>query len=366
MKAQILYKAGDLRFEECELPKSAEDAVLVKVMAAGICGSDMPRIALHGAHRHPLIPGHEFAGQVVAVKDCEALGFLAGEQQAVWEKRRVGIFPLIPCMECDSCRAKAYEMCENYNYLGSRCDGGFAEYALVPVWNLIELPQEVSYEAAAMLEPMAVAIHAIRRRMPQWELTEEEKKQPILVWGLGTIGCLLVQFLQQMGYKQILAIGKKKKQRALMEQMGIPFGDAANPGILNWVLKETKGKGVSVFFEAVGTTEVLRQGLKVTAPGGQMVLVGNPASEMQLEKELYWKILRRQLTLYGTWNSSFTKESTDDWHYALDALRKMQVHPELLITHRGTLSELPKYIAIMKEKQEEFIKIMICDSESVR
>lgn len=80
-----------------------------------------------------------------------------------WIGKQVGVFPLIPCYDCGPCRARQYEMCRNYGYLGSRQDGGFAEYVTVPVKNLIELPAGVSIEAAAMFEPMAVAVHAIRR-----------------------------------------------------------------------------------------------------------------------------------------------------------------------------------------------------------
>ena len=85
------------------------------------------------------------------------------EVDEAWLQKRVGVFPLIPCGKCGPCRQKKYEMCRSYNYLGSRCDGGFAEYAAVPVANLIELPENVSFEEAAMLEPMAVAVHAMRQ-----------------------------------------------------------------------------------------------------------------------------------------------------------------------------------------------------------
>lgn len=101
-----------------------------------------------------LIPGHEFSGQV------EKCGPAADNK---WSGKRVGIFPLIPCGECVLCKKKLFEMCRDYSYLGSRRHGGFAEYAAVPEKNLIELPDNVSFEEAAMLEPMAVAVHSIRR-----------------------------------------------------------------------------------------------------------------------------------------------------------------------------------------------------------
>lgn len=83
-----------------------------------------------------------------------------------WKNKRVGVFPLIPCGACMFCKKKQYEMCRNYSYLGSRQDGGFAEYVAVPEWNLIELPESVLFEEAVMMEPMSVAVHAIRRAQP--------------------------------------------------------------------------------------------------------------------------------------------------------------------------------------------------------
>ena len=146
MKAQVLFDINNLQLQEIVIPTLKPSEVLVKVHATGICGSDIPRIYETGAHRHPLICGHEFSGEVVEV---------AEDVNNNWVGKKVGIFPLIPCNNCASCKNKKYEMCKNYNYLGSRCDGGFAEYVAVPEWNLIELPERVTYEQAAMLEPTA-------------------------------------------------------------------------------------------------------------------------------------------------------------------------------------------------------------------
>lgn len=104
----------------------------------------------------------------------------------------MGVFPLIPCRKCSPCLQKHFELCRNYSYLGSRTDGGFAEYVLVPEASLIELPEGVSFEAAAMLEPMAVAVHALRR-------AQVGPGQTAAVYGQGTIGLLLSMFLKEAG-----------------------------------------------------------------------------------------------------------------------------------------------------------------------
>ncbi len=119
MKSWTLHASGDIRCDETAIK---ENEVLVRVKAAGICGSDIPRIYNGGAYFYPLIPGHEFSGQV------EKCGSAAENK---WSGKRVGIFPLIPCGECGPCKKKQYEMCRKYSYLGSRRHGGFAEYVAV-------------------------------------------------------------------------------------------------------------------------------------------------------------------------------------------------------------------------------------------
>lgn len=153
MKAYVLEGIGQLVYKDVQIPQLGADEVLVEVMNAGICGSDIPRIFKTGTYHFPTVPGHEFAG-IVRQAASKNNNYLIG--------KRVGVFPLMPCMKCEQCKKKAYEMCQSYNYLGSRTDGGFAEYAAVPAWNLIELPPKVSFEDAAMLEPAGVALHAIR------------------------------------------------------------------------------------------------------------------------------------------------------------------------------------------------------------
>lgn len=346
MKAYVLHGIGDLRYEETLFPSVEPGTVLVRVRAAGICGSDIPRIYRTGAHSHPLIPGHEFAGEVVET----GAGADAG-----WKGKRVGIFPLIPCMNCPQCKKKQYEMCSHYNYLGSRTDGGFAEYVRVPEWNLIALPDGVSLEQAAMLEPMAVAVHAVRGVRPR-------RAERIAVCGMGTIGLLVAMLLSDMGCKKVYVAGNKAFQREMAASAGIErerFCDVRETDFSKWLLEQTDGSGVDVFFDCVGKNEVLKQGIESLAPKGRMMLVGNPAGNVELEKDLYWNILRRQLQLTGTWNSSFTHDQADDWHCALERLQGQSVHPERLITHRREMETFGEGFEIMRDKREDYVKIMM-------
>lgn len=345
MKAYVLHGVGDLRYEEVARPVPRADSVLVKVAAAGICGSDIPRIFYTGAHNMPLIPGHEFAGTVAE---------LGESVDSKWQGKRVGIFPLIPCMECPQCKKKQYEMCHNYNYLGSRTDGGFAEYVVVPEWNLLELPEEVSSEQAAMLEPASVAMHAIRAM-------DVRPDESVAVCGLGTIGLLTAMHLKGMGIEKVYVLGNKEIQKTMAVRIGIKeddFCDIGKESPKDWIRSKTAGEGVDVFFECVGKNETVILGLEAAASSGRVMLIGNPASDMVLGKAQYWEILRKQLAVKGTWNSSYLRDKADDWNLVLKAVREKRIRPQELITHRLTLESLQTGLDIMRDKSEEYVKIM--------
>lgn len=346
MKAWVLYGINDFRYCETAEPEPSNNEVIVKVERAGICGSDIPRIYENGAHNMPLITGHEFSGRVVRI---------GRNAEKKWYGKRVGVFPLIPCRDCFCCRRRSYEMCRGYSYLGSSKNGGFAEFAAVPEWNLIALPDEVGFEEAAMLEPVTVAVHAIRRIQPL-------PSESVVIYGLGTIGLLLTMLLVEKGIQNLFIIGNKDIQKKQALKMGIPescYCDSRQQSIEGWVLSHTEGAGADVLYECVGKSENIAQTIDLAAPGGRICMVGNPCSDILLDKNIYWKILRRQLTITGTWNSSFTGDINDDWHYAMKKLQEKKIAPADMITHRYPMKEMEKGFHIMRDKTEDYIKIMM-------
>lgn len=345
MKAMVLHGINDFQLESVEEPVLKQEEVLVAVKAAGICGSDIPRVYQSGAYHYPLIPGHEFSGIVVKT------GSVANTE---WIGQRVAVFPLIPCKSCLPCQQKQYEMCRNYDYLGSRRNGGFAEYVAVPVDNLMKIPDNVSFEQAAMLEPMAVAVHAMRRIAPA-------NSDTVAVCGLGTIGSLLFMLLKEAGVKNVLAIGNKKSQKQMVLNLGLSEEDycnSENSTVNKWIAEKTHKKGVDIFFECVGKNETQAMAIENTAFGGQICMIGSPHTDICLKKVTYEKILRNQLTISGTWNSSYRGDETDDWHYALERISQNRIDPAQLISHRFSLQEVWKGFHIMRDKNEDYGKIM--------
>ena len=258
-----------------------------------------------------------------------------------------GVLPVLPMKDtvyysgkCKCCQDKRYEMCSNYNYLGSRCNGGLAEYVAVPEWNLLELTENISYRQAAMLEPMAVAVHAMR----QFTIKEGTN---VCVIGAGTIGMLLVMLLKASGIHDVYVYGNKESQERYAAKIGIDK-EHYSPQDIN----------ADYVFECVGKNETINQAIELCAPAGHIVLVGNPYSDMDIPKDIYWKILRKQLKLSGTWNSSYTGNMDDDWNYVISLLKTGTIHPECFITHEFNLSDIQEGTRIMRDKSQDYVKIM--------
>lgn len=345
MKAWVLNKVGDIQLNEVKMPVPADDEVLIKVRAAGICGSDIPRIYETGAHKMPLIPGHEFSGEV------DSSGKDVPKE---WLGKRVAIFPKIPCGKCTMCQKGQPDLCTQYDYVGSRRDGAFAEYVTAPCRNLLELPDSVSFEEAAMLEPLAVAANAVRTGC-----ADKPKDSSIAVCGAGTIGLMVIMLLKEAGFNNIYVIGNKDFQKDKALSLGIPsesFIDIRKSDPVSR-LKES-AEGIEIYFECVGSNDSISYGLNTLNPRGRLVLVGNPRSDMFFSRDTYWNILRRQLELKGIWNSTFGGES-DDWGYVLNRLSEGTFKPSELISHRLPMEELESGFMIMKNKTEDYIKVML-------
>lgn len=330
MKAYVLHGIGDLRCEDCPMPELRPGWALIKVSAAGICSSDIPRIFEKGTYHFPTIPGHEFCGVVERTANPEDSG---------WIGRRVGVFPLIPCMACPSCARGEYETCSNYDYVGSRRDGGFAEYAAAPVWNLIQLPGEISDVQGALLEPAAVALHAVRR-------ADIRPHSSVCVVGTGGIGLLAGQWAGRCGADRVVIKGRSCEKEALARRCGLDYTGVTPEERFDRVI------------EAVGSSAALEESLTLAAPGGRVVLMGNPDGSKTLAQNVYWQILRKQLTLSGTWNSSHGGVDSD-WEASVRAIAQGALGVEKIVTHIVDKADLPRALHMMRSRTGPFCKIVV-------
>lgn len=256
--------------------------------------------------------------------------------------KHVGVFPLIPCRECSQCKEKHYEMCANYDYVGSRRDGGFAELVAVPVWNLLLLDDSISFTSAAMLEPLAVALHAIK-------IGEVKKKNSVCIIGTGMIGISAAQWAKSFGVEDVTVIGRNESKRNLVENCGLKYKVSNS--------KDEIGQ-YDFVLEAVGNPGSIELAIYATKPGGKIVFMGNPSGQIDLKQDTYWRILRKQLCICGTWNSSYDGENRSDWTDAVEALSQKKVNVDPLISHTFKQDQLMSGMKLMKEHREPYCKVI--------
>lgn len=327
--AVSLTGIGELSYTEIPYPTPNDDEVIVKIMRCGICGSDIDRVFKNGTYHFPTVPGHEFSGIVVYDKT----GLLTG--------MRVAVFPLLPCFSCDKCKIGNYACCDNYDYYGSRRDGGFSEYLAVKKFNLVPLPDNVTYEVGALCEPMAVAFHACRK------LGNIENKK-VLVSGAGTIGLIVARILKAKGAKAVYFIENDASKIEFLE----------NSGFYTYNGQEDMDCGI----EGTGVDKVLVKMINAVKASNLIVLMGNPSRPLQLSAKEYQQILRKELVLCGMWNSSYAVQD-NDWRGVLELVSNGQLVVNDLVTHIFSLPETVSALELMKGKQQFYIKVMISNEK---
>lgn len=343
MKACVLEAVGQLVYKDVETPKPQKGEVLLKVRACGICSSDIDRVFKTGTYHFPTIPGHEFAGEIVEVGEGVDASLIG---------TRAAVFPLLPCFECDSCKQELYVHCSHYSYFGSRQDGAFAEYLAVPVWNIVPFDESISFTEAALCEPTAVAMHACDK-------ANRIEGADVAVIGSGTIGIIIALRAKQLGAKSVTLVGTRERKLTFARELGIEHTVNSSERIVHEAVSElTDGKGADVTFECVGTSGSLESAILATAKSGQVVIVGNPAGDMTLPRNSYWKILRNELTLTGMWNSSYNSH-TNDWATALEFMARPDIDLSKLITHTFDLSEHEAAFNALRDRDTFTIKVML-------
>jgi L-iditol 2-dehydrogenase len=341
MKALVLEKNATLVCREVPAPqKPGSEWYLVRVVAAGICGSDIHRGFENGAYHYPLIMGHEFSGVIEQAT--------AGSKYAVGT--RMAVFPLLPCRKCIACRTGDFAQCANYDYLGSRRDGGFAEYVWVPEENLFPLPDHVDIVHAAMTEPCAVALHGVRKLTTRGGETTA-------VYGAGPIGNMAAQWLRIRGCGTVIVVDIDDSKLAIAEQMGFA---TVNPKKQDPVaaIRELSGKdGADKVVEACGIPLTYRQAVQSAGTFGEVVFLGNISGDFILPPKDVSSILRKELSIHGTWNSKVTPRGLDDWSTVLKYMGKELVLGPL-ISHTPTLEEGPAVFEGIVSKKMSINKVV--------
>ncbi|CAN0170251.1 unnamed protein product, partial [Chrysoparadoxa australica] len=262
-----------------------------------ICGSDIPRGIAGKAYHYPLVMGHEFSG--IVAENKQASSFKEGD--------RVAVFPLIPTNKNETAyHTGDWAQLKEYDYFGSRRDGAFSEYLRVPEVNLFRIPDHVKTRHASMTEPAAVALHGVRKM----HITAGDTG---VVIGGGPIGNMCAQWLRIHGCDQVIITDIDDRKLKIAEDMGFQTINSAKRDPVEAILSQTNGEGAQRVIEACGLPQTFLQALDVAARAGEVVFMGNIVGEFAIGEKAFSTILRRELNIYGTWNSKIFPKGTDDW-----------------------------------------------------
>lgn len=346
MNALVLHAIGDARYEEIAQPEPKEGQVMVRVSFCGICNSDIPRFFGKGPYSFPLVCGHEFAGVVDRI-GTGVTQFAPGD--------RVAVFPLLWCGDCGSCERGRYAQCLKYDYLGSRSNGAFAEYVVAPARNLLRVADCLSLEEAAMIEPAAVALHALRRAGGC------SVGESVAAFGAGPIGLMVAQWARAMGAAKIMLVDMVSEKLNLASSFGFQHVidlRAADP--VAEVERMTNGLGADISVDAAGVPQATVQAMRTARHGGKIVLLGNPTGDVTLPAELISRLMRREVQIVGTWNSNYgVFGEDDDWHRSLAGMASGTIDVKPLVTHRVPLSGAMNALRMIKDRTEFYCKVLI-------
>ena len=341
MKALVLKEYSKLVYEEVPEPEIGADEVLIQVKACGICGSDVHGMdGSTGRRVPPLIMGHEAAGIVARV---------GGEVNDLSEGRRVTFDSTIYCGACEYCRNGQINLCHNRRVVGVSCDeysrnGAFAEYVAVPRRIVYPIPDSLSFEQAATVEPLSVAVHAVNR-------AGVSRNDTAVVIGTGMIGLLAIQVLKARGCGPIFAVDIDSGRLELAHRLGAK--ECISPELMDVpaaVMEHTGNRGADIVLEAVGLAPTVKTAVACLRKGGSLVLVGNLSPEVDLPLQ---KVVAGELSLYGSCASS------GDYPACLEMLASGAVRVDELISAAAPLAEGASWFERPYQGEKGLIKVCL-------
>lgn len=341
MKALVLKEYNVINYQDVPEPEYGSDDLLVRIKACAICGSDVHGMdGSTGRRIPPVIMGHEASG-IIAEVGTDVKEFAIGD--------RITFDSTISCGECYYCRKGQINLCDNRRVLGVSCDdyrqdGAFAEYITIPQRIAYHLPEEISFEQAAMVEPVSIAVHAVNR-------SAFSLNDTVVVVGVGMIGLFVVQILRITGCGRIIAIDLDEGKFELARKFGATHClSAGQEDLLPQIAKLTQGRGADFAFEVVGITPAVKTAVDVLRKGGSLTLVGNLKQQINFPLQ---SVVIRQISLYGSCASS------GEYPTCLDLISQGKVNVDTLISATAPLKEGAIWFKRLYDKEPGLMKVIL-------
>jgi 2-desacetyl-2-hydroxyethyl bacteriochlorophyllide A dehydrogenase len=329
MRAAVFPEPRVLAVVERQTPTTAENQVLVKVGACGVCGTDLHIYRGTFPARFPLIAGHEIAG-VVEEAGPGVAHLRPGDH--------VSVDPNSACGNCRACQRGLGHLCANLSAIGVTADGGFATHCLMAARQAQRIPKEMPFAVAALAEPLACCLHGIDR-------AQVKLGEVALIIGGGLVGLLMVQLALLRGAATVIISERAEHKRELARQLGAHHVVDPRKEDLGAVVRGlTEGAGADAVIECVGGRATAQEAISLAGPGARVVLFGVAPQEDRVPAAPY-DLYRREITITGSFVNPFTQAA------ALALLESGRVKVADLITHRLALSQLERAFALMESAQ---------------
>ncbi|WP_130858984.1 zinc-dependent alcohol dehydrogenase family protein [Gracilibacillus phocaeensis] len=337
MKAVSFQEPQSISVIETPYPSPEKEEVTIKVECCGICGTDYHIFTGDYISNYPIIGGHEFSGRVYEI----------GEDVKNWNVGdRVTVDPAIYCRKCYYCRNKKFNQCKNVKGIGVAMDGAFAEYVKVPAINLYRIPEQVTFEAASLMEPLACVIYAVERVQPKLG-------DKALIFGAGPMGLLVLQALKISGVSEIVVVDVETEKLAFANKIGASKV-CTNDHDLNHKLSEKYFPNLfDIVVDATGVKDVMQEMFHYAGSGARILQFGVPSVHEKIEINPF-DLYHNDWSYIGTMAASFTCEQ------ALMLIQHSKIDVSKLITKKLTLEEFTFYMTDRKPKQD--IKVLVSPS----
>jgi 2-desacetyl-2-hydroxyethyl bacteriochlorophyllide A dehydrogenase len=334
----VVTAPGKVEFINRTLPALGANDVLLRVKASSICGGDIHLYkGKHPLASLPMAIGHEISGEVIEVGQGVSK-ISVGE--------RVAVEPVIVCGECSFCLRGEYHLCQSIRYQYSAGQGGFTPYFVVPENWVHRLPDFISYEEGALLEPLAVAVHAARK-------AQLDLGHSTAIFGAGGIGLFLLQVVKAAGCGSVFIVDLLEQRLKTALFLGASLAiDPAREDPVERIFKETESLGVDRSFEAVGLEKTLQQSAQSLKKGGICVLIGlfEDPTKVNFPVNLF---VQREIQIRGSRGYCW------DFQAALELIKGRQVQLKPLISHQLPLSDLPEAFEILLDPKSKANKVVI-------